>query len=140
MMDEVISAGGIVYRERSFLMLKKKNGDWVLPKGRIEENETIEETAIREVKEETNIDVVIEDYIGSTSFSFSNYWTKYVVTNKKVSWYLMRAISFAIKPLADEGFIDARFIDIDDVVDLARYDDEKKVIRNALIALRFIEK
>ena len=139
-MEEVISAGGIVYRERSFLMLKKKNGDWVLPKGRIEINETIEETAIREVKEETNIDVIIEDYIGSTSFSFSNYWTKYVVINKKVSWYLMKAVSFVIKPLEDEGFIEAKFIDIDNAVDLARYDDEKKVIKNALRALKFIEK
>jgi 8-oxo-dGTP pyrophosphatase MutT (NUDIX family) len=42
MIDE-ISAGGIVFFKNSILMLKKFNGDWVLPKGRVEKDEQIEE-------------------------------------------------------------------------------------------------
>lgn len=131
-MKEVISAGGIVYRDNQILMLKKKNGDWVLPKGRIEAKETLEETAVREVKEETNIDTVIIDYLGITAYSFSNFWTEYKLIHKKVSWYLMRATSFDLIPLREEGFIKAAFIDKSKVLRLAKYDDERKVIKKAL--------
>ncbi len=135
-MKEVISAGGIVYYNQQILMLKKKNGDWVLPKGRIEANETLEETAIREVKEETNIDGVLLDYLGITAYSFSNFWTNYELINKTVSWYLMEAKSYELIPLRAEGFVKAAFIDIDKILQLAKYDDEKKVIRKAIEAIK----
>lgn len=131
-MIEVISAGGIVIHENGLLMLKKKNGDWVLPKGRIEKGETLEETALREVKEETNVDGEIMDYIGITTYRFSNYWTKYRVVEKTVSWYLMRPLTFSLMPLRKEGFVEARFLNLNEVLDMARYDDEKKVIRKAI--------
>lgn len=135
-MKKVISAGGIVYHLGGFLMLKKKNGDWVLPKGRIETDETLEETAIREVKEETNIDATIVDYIGATTYTFSNFWTNYNVIDKTVSWYLMTADTFVLKALAKEGFVKASFIPIDKVLQHAKYEDEKKVIRKAIIAIK----
>lgn len=131
-MIEVISAGGIVIHNKQLLMLKKKNGDWVLPKGRIERGETLEETAVREVKEETNVDGKIIDYIGITTYRFSNYWTRYRLVEKTVSWYLMLPKSFELIPLRKEGFVEAKFIPFDDVLDTARYDDEKKVIKKAL--------
>ncbi|MCH4888972.1 NUDIX hydrolase [Acidaminobacter sp. JC074] len=135
-MNEVISAGGIVYYKDKILMLRKKNGDWVLPKGRIENGETLEETAIREVKEETNVDAIILDYIGITSYSFSNFWTDYQMINKTVSWYLMEAKSFDLEPLMEEGFVKAAFIESSKVVKMAKYDDERKVIRKALEAIK----
>lgn len=134
-MKEVISAGGIVYYNDKILMLKKKNGDWVLPKGRIEAEETLEQTALREVKEETNIDAIILDYLGITAYSFSNFWTEYKVIHKTVSWYLMKATSYDLHPLKNEGFVKAEFIDVDKVLKLAKYDDEKKVIKKAMQAM-----
>lgn len=131
-MIEIISAGGVVFNEDSVLMLKKKNGDWVLPKGRIEINESLEATALREVKEETNIDAVILDYIGATSYEFSNYWTQYKLVNKTVSWYIMQAVSFDLIPLENEGFVRAEFVPFDKASHFARYDDERNVIENAL--------
>lgn len=131
-MLEVISAGGIVIHNNKLLMLRKKNGDWVLPKGRIEPGETLEETAIREVKEETNATGEILDYIGATTYSFSNFWTQYEVVNKTVSWYLMRCLTFELKPLRAEGFVEAKFMPLNVVLDKAKYEDEKKVIRKAI--------
>jgi len=135
-MNKVISAGGIVYHNNGFLMLKKKNGDWVLPKGRIEIGESLEETAVREVKEETNIDATIVDYLGATTYSFSNFWTEYKVIHKTVSWYLMAADSYVLSALEAEGFVKASFIAIDKVLQIAKYEDEKKVIKKAIEALR----
>jgi len=42
-----ISAGGVVVFGNAILLLKKYNGDWVLPKGRIEKGEEVEATALR---------------------------------------------------------------------------------------------
>jgi 8-oxo-dGTP pyrophosphatase MutT (NUDIX family) len=135
-MLEVISAGGIVVRDNKILMLKKKNGDWVLPKGRIEKGETLEETALREVKEETNVEAEIYDYIGVTTYSFSNYWTHYELVEKSVSWYLMRYIKCELKPLRKEGFVEAKFVDLEEVLMIAKYEDEKKIIRRAIEAIK----
>jgi 8-oxo-dGTP pyrophosphatase MutT (NUDIX family) len=117
-------------------MLKKKNGDWVLPKGRIEKGETLEETALREVKEETNVEAEIYDYIGVTTYSFSNYWTHYELVEKSVSWYLMRYIKCELKPLRKEGFVEAKFVDLEEVLMIAKYEDEKKIIRRAIEAIK----
>ena len=47
-MREEISAGGVVLFGNAILLLRKFNGDWVLPKGRIEAGEQKKEAALRE--------------------------------------------------------------------------------------------
>lgn len=42
----------VVLLGNAILLLRKYNGDWVLPKGKIESGESHEEAALREVKEE----------------------------------------------------------------------------------------
>ncbi len=66
------SCGAVIFNdlsdERYFLVVKNNNcRNWVFPKGHIEVGETEEETAIREVKEETNLDVEILDGFRKTS-------------------------------------------------------------------------
>lgn len=47
------AGGGLVENEKGQVLFIYRNGKWDLPKGGIEKNETIEETSIREVEEET---------------------------------------------------------------------------------------
>ena len=54
------SCGAIVVDDEKVLLVKHNAGHWDFPKGHVEEGETEIETAIREVKEETNIDIKIE--------------------------------------------------------------------------------
>ena len=59
------SCGAIVFNEKTekILLVKMHNGNWGFPKGHIENNETKEETAIREVHEETNVNIkIIPDF------------------------------------------------------------------------------
>ncbi len=57
------SCGVAIFKDDKILLVQQNEGNWSLPKGHVEENETEMETAIREVKEETNIDVeIISDY------------------------------------------------------------------------------
>ena len=55
------SCGAIVFNENTekILLVKMHNGNWGFPKGHIENNETKEETAVREVHEETNVNIKI---------------------------------------------------------------------------------
>ncbi len=57
---EATSAGAIVYRNsqdrRQYLLLKSRPGDWEFPKGGVEGEEELQQTAIREVKEEAGIE------------------------------------------------------------------------------------
>ena len=56
-----VSAGGVVYREcedkkvRVALIRDQNTHKWILPKGRIEKGESLEETSLREIKEETGL-------------------------------------------------------------------------------------
>ncbi|MDY6817299.1 MAG: bis(5'-nucleosyl)-tetraphosphatase [Halobacteriales archaeon] len=58
-MFEATSAGAILFRdtrdEREYLLLKSRPGDWEFPKGGVEDDEELQQTAIREVKEEAGI-------------------------------------------------------------------------------------
>ena len=59
------SCGAIVFNENTekILLVKMHNGNWGFPKGHIEKDETKEETAIREVLEETNVRIkIIPDF------------------------------------------------------------------------------
>jgi 8-oxo-dGTP pyrophosphatase MutT (NUDIX family) len=57
---QATSAGAILYRDtrgrKEYLLLKSRPGDWEFPKGGVEGSEELQQTAIREVKEEAGID------------------------------------------------------------------------------------
>ncbi|SHJ63523.1 NUDIX hydrolase [Paramaledivibacter caminithermalis] len=131
-MREEISAGGVVYFGNAILLLKKYNGDWVLPKGKIEKNEDTKDTSIREVFEEGGVKADVVKYIGKIQYSFKDSWKNNEIINKTVHWYLMKARSMSCNPQKEEGFIDARFIHIDRVKDMAKYSDEKNIIKRAI--------
>jgi len=62
------SAGGVLIKNGSVLLIKNPAGVWTFPKGLVEERETPEEAAVREVLEETGIKGEIVDEIGEISY------------------------------------------------------------------------
>jgi len=128
---EEVSAGGVVIFGNAILLLKKFNGDWVLPKGRVEKGENIREAAIREVMEESGVKAVIIKYIGMVHYTYKNIKEDETVF-KTVHWYLMKANSMESVPQKKEGFIEATFVHKDRVKDLVRYNDERKIIKKVL--------
>lgn len=59
MTERSVSSGVIVFREdrgkREYLILRNRNNEWEFPKGGVEGNETLKETALRELEEETGL-------------------------------------------------------------------------------------
>ena len=133
-MTEAVSCGGVVIHDGKVLLLyKNQNGrymGWVLPKGTVEPGETYQQTALREVKEETNSDSEIVKYIGKTQQTFRG---NEDIVSKTVHWYLMVTDSFDCKPQAEEFFVDAGFYKQHEASYLLKFHDEKQMMRRAFM-------
>lgn len=123
---ETISCGGVVVHNSSVLILHNISGKWVLPKGTKETGESLEQTAIREVKEETNIDGTIHEYITETNYSFIK---DNITYNKTVHWFLMMPYSYNCIPQAEEGFDKAEFVDINQAINQLYFENERNVVK-----------
>ena len=92
--ERAVSAGGIVYRISDqgieFVVCgRDSDGVWGLPKGTPDPGESLEQTAVREVREETGLEVRIVDKLGVIEYWFSREGIRY---HKWVHYYLMEAI------------------------------------------------
>lgn len=95
---DVVSAGGVVIDDRPdgtrrvlLIVHRSMSGHprWTLPKGGVEPGETVEQAALREVREETGHTATIEAPLGSISYSFV--WRpERVRYHKRVHYFLMR--------------------------------------------------
>jgi len=122
------SAGGVVFKEKKeVLLIKNPSNVWTFPKGHIEKGETKEQAALREVKEETNIDAEIITYLGEIHYFFT--W-KGVRVFKTVYFYLMRYISGT--PVPSWEVKDAKFFPIEEAKKLIKYKGDKEIFSKAL--------
>lgn len=75
-LERAVSAGGVVYRRGEHgieivLCGRSAEGLWALPKGTPERGETLRETAVREVSEETGLGVAIVGELGTIQYAFA---------------------------------------------------------------------
>ena len=131
-MTEAVSCGGVVIHDGKVLLLyKNQNGrymGWVLPKGTVEPGETYQQTALREVKEETNSDAEIVKYIGKTQYTFRG---NEDIVSKTVHWYLCAADSFYSKPQREEFFEDSGYYKYHEAYHLLKFSNEKAILEKA---------
>jgi ADP-ribose pyrophosphatase YjhB (NUDIX family) len=131
--DEV-SAGGLVVDRSGKLGLligrkdlKDASGKrilWSLPKGHIEEGETPEEAALREVQEETGIESGIEKSLGIIDFWFMAGGKR---IHKTVHHYLFRE-SGGILAAQESEVDEVAWFPLAEIVERLAYPDEKKLI------------
>ena len=131
--DEV-SAGGLVIDStgtKGLLIGRRDLKDqsrerllWSLPKGHIEEGETPEQAAIREVAEETGIQSEIARELGVIDFLFMAGGNR---IHKTVHHYLFKEVGGELAPQITE-VDDVGWFPLGEIVDLLAYPDEKKLI------------
>jgi 8-oxo-dGTP pyrophosphatase MutT (NUDIX family) len=104
---------------------------WGLAKGGIEEGETIEAAAVREVREETGIEAVIEGSLGETRYFYV--WEE-VRIRKTVHFFLMRAIGGNVEDRDDE-MEEIRWFPLSRALKRAAYRGEREVLQRAAAKL-----
>lgn len=131
-MIEAVSCGGVVIFRGKILLLyknyKNRYEGWVLPKGTVEEGETHEQTALREVKEESGADAEIVEYLDSSSYTFTVPEDTVV---KEVHWYLMKGRSYYSKPQTEEYFKDSGYYKYHEAIHLLKFPNEKEMLEKA---------
>lgn len=129
------SCGAIVYRKfhgnTEILLIKHVNsGHWSFPKGHVEGDETEVETALREIKEETGIDVIIDPSFRET---VSYYPRK--DTQKSVVYFVAKAKNFDFVP-QEEEISQIKWVDIGHASTVLTYENDKTIVNKAKIAIR----
>ncbi|HHV79668.1 MAG TPA: NUDIX hydrolase [Firmicutes bacterium] len=132
-MKTEISAGGIVYSGSRILMIYDAYGHWTFPKGQVEEGESLEEAAIREVWEETAIRCETVSYLGEVHYDY--FMPSRGAVAKTVHYFLLRPISFEDpRPLLTE-IKAAQWVDISRVKELSSYENNREIIEKGLKAI-----
>ena len=133
------SAGGVIYKKNDssiqIALISVRNGQaWCLPKGIVDKGETTEETAVREVREETGLNGRIIDALGEI-----NYWyfvkEENIKCRKKVYFYLMEYVS---GDTADHDFEvdEAGWFPLEIALEKVSYKGDRMVIEKAIEKLR----
>ena len=89
MSSQIIAAGGLVTNPKGEILWIFRRGFWDLPKGKLDERETIQTCAVREVAEETGIsNLVLGDLILKTTHRYHDIYFNSEV-EKTTYWYKM---------------------------------------------------
>lgn len=108
-MKIVTAAGGLVRNNRNDLLMIFRRNHWDLPKGKIDRGETENETAIREVEEETGLrGLSITKRLPAT---FHVYTIGHEWILKETHWFAMMTTKpDKYKPQAEEGITEVKWI------------------------------
>lgn len=119
------SCGAIIFNEGKVLVVKQTSGFYGFPKGHVEIGETEKETAIRETKEETGLDIKI--------ISNKRYTQSYIVkenVHKDVVFFIAKLENNNEKRQVEE-IEEILWIDINEVENILTYDSLKELWKEA---------
>ena len=136
---EAVSAGGVVYRRSDLgievvLVARIATELWSLPKGTPEPGESLEETARREVQEETGLHVEIVCPISEIRYSYV-IRSESIYVAKVVHYYLMEPLGGDVSE-HDEEYDLAVWIEVQEAMNRLTHDNDRDVLRRALELLQ----
>ncbi|TQR39530.1 NUDIX hydrolase [Lysinibacillus sphaericus] len=118
----IITSGAVVLDEHKRILLKKDpDRGWEVPGGIVEENENIKNAVVREVKEETGINIDIIEFCGVSQDIKRN------ICNM---WWLGTPINGSLK--VSKESLEVGFFSIEDALKLIRNDDFKEELLRCL--------
>jgi ADP-ribose pyrophosphatase YjhB (NUDIX family) len=120
-------AGGVVFYGNKVLLLRNDKGEWILPKGKISENELATQTAINKVKEEASVNANILGTAGETVYEFFSRSRQSKVCNA-IIWYVMESKDTEYEINKEKGFLDGGFFKIKDALNILTHSNDKSIV------------
>ncbi len=135
--ERAVSAGGVVLREGAAgaeVVICGRDSDdvWGLPKGTLDEGESLEAAAVREVSEETGLEVEIVKKIGVVEYWFSADGVRY---HKWVHHYLMHSTGGRTAD-HDAEHDRVEWLRVDEAIRRLTFDNDKNMVRQAMSKLK----
>jgi 8-oxo-dGTP pyrophosphatase MutT (NUDIX family) len=105
----ITAAGGLVLNPNEDTLMIFRKGKWDLPKGKLDEGETLEQCAVREVQEETGLnDITLGEKIITTYHTYTEFG-KHIL--KESHWYKMKCDSDQkLVPQTEEYITDIKWV------------------------------
>lgn len=126
------SAGGLIFDENDRVAIITRHSrsghiEWCLPKGHIEKGETSEETAVREIFEETGIKGEVIDSIATIDYWFTGDAQR---IHKLVHHYALRMTGgyLTVEGDPDHEAEDATWVKFKDLTDVLSYPNERRIV------------
>lgn len=118
MAKKIIAAGGLVFNDNEALLMIFRRGKWDLPKGKLDEGETIEQCAVREVQEETGLqNITLDSFLGTTHHEYFEPRINSDVF-KETHWFKMHAIGTqSLIPQTEEDIEQIEWVDKKDIME-----------------------
>ena len=137
--EHLVSAGGVVYRFRNgnleFVLCGRLSPPrWSLPKGTPDPGETLEQTALREVREETGLEVELEAPLGRIQYWFVRP-TDGCRCHKTVHFYLMRPVGGSTDR-HDPEFDVVQWFPAEEALRTLTYPNEARLLEQAIARLQ----
>lgn len=124
------SCGAVVTRiennEIQILMIHQVQGHWCFPKGHVENNETEEQTAIREIKEETGLDVVLD-----TNFRNTLTYSPKENVKKEVVYFIAHPIG-GNEEVQQSELLEEMWLNIPEASAIVTFENDAEVLTKAI--------
>jgi 8-oxo-dGTP pyrophosphatase MutT (NUDIX family) len=132
-----VSCGGVVYRchedrcEVALILRPTRKGEriWCLPKGLMQEGESTEQTARREVREETGLEGKVREKLGEIQYVFYSLEERSKI-QKAVHFFLMEYLQGSVED-HDAEVEEARWFSIKEAEERLVYENEREILRKA---------
>jgi len=110
----ITAAGGLVINSNEEILMIFRRGKWDLPKGKLDAGETLEECAVREVKEETGLQNIKQGKKITVTYHTYDEFGKHIL--KESHWYKMKCIGEQNPtPQIEEDITDIKWIGLSDL-------------------------
>ncbi len=120
------SCGAVIFDGDKILVIQQVKGHWGFPKGHVEEGETEVETAIREIKEETNLDVEIDE-----THRYVEHYSPEEGIEKDVVFFIAKKTGGEVK-VQEEEVKETKWLLPNEAMDRLTYDTSKNILSKVM--------